>query len=110
MALGLALTQHYRTQVFRREGLQLKGIIDRLAEILGTRSPITGNPPVYHGDDGRQIEFNSMPNLGDETNTKAGPKDLLWVIDEAANFRAASALRQGLGAGPPGPASARARC
>ena len=85
LALGLALTQHYRTQVFRREGPQLKGIIDRLAEILGTRSPITGNPPVYHGDDGRQIEFNSMPNLGDETKYQGRPKDLL-VIDEAANF------------------------
>jgi hypothetical protein len=85
LALGLALTQHYRTQVFRREGPQLKGIIDRLAEILGSREQITGNPPVYRGDDDRQIEFNSMPNLGDETKYQGRPKDLL-VIDEAANF------------------------
>ena len=85
LAVGLALTQHYRSQVFRREGPQLKGITDRLAEIVGSRSHINGNPPVYRDDDDRQIEFNSMPNLGDETKYQGRPKDLL-VIDEAANF------------------------
>ncbi len=85
LAIGLALTQHYRSQVFRREGPQLKGIIDRLAEILHSRDLINGNPPVYRDDDDRQIEFNSMPNLGDETKYQGRPKDLL-VIDEAANF------------------------
>lgn len=85
LAIGLSLTQHYRTQVFRREGPQLKGIIDRLAEILGSRQQINGNPPVYRDEEDRQIEFNSMPNLGDETKYQGRPKDLL-VIDEAANF------------------------
>lgn len=85
LAIGMATTQHHRTQVFRREGPQLKGIIDRLAEILGSRQNINGNPPVYRDDADRQIEFNSMPNLGDETKYQGRPKDLL-VIDEAANF------------------------
>lgn len=85
LAIGMATTQHHRTQVFRREGPQLKGIIDRLAEILGSRQNINGNPPVYRDDNDRQIEFNSMPNLGDETKYQGRPKDLL-VIDEAANF------------------------
>lgn len=84
LAVGLALTEHYRTQVFRREGPQLTGIIDRLAEIVGSRDAINGKPAVY--DDGeRKIELNSMPNLGDETKYQGRPKDLL-VIDEAANF------------------------
>jgi hypothetical protein len=84
LAVGLALTEHYRTQVFRREGPQLTGIIDRLAEIVGSRNYINGKPAVY--DDGeRKIELNSMPNLGDETKYQGRPKDLL-VIDEAANF------------------------
>lgn len=84
LAIGLALTQHYRAQVFRREGPQLKGIIDRLRELVDPQL-VTGNPPVYRDDDDRQIEFNSMPNLGDETKYQGRPKDLL-VIDEAANF------------------------
>lgn len=84
LAVGLALTEHHRAQVFRREGPQLVGIIDRLAEIVGGRDQITGKPTVY--DDGeRKIEFNSVPNLGDETKYQGRPKDLL-VIDEAANF------------------------
>ena len=85
LAIGMATNQHHRTQMFRREGPQLKGIIDRLAEILGSRQDINGNPPVYRDDDDRQIEFNSMPNLGDETKYQGRPKDFL-VIDEAANF------------------------
>lgn len=84
LAIGLALTQHFRAQVFRREGPQLKGIIDRLKEIVDPQL-VTGNPPVYRDDGDRQIEFNSMPNLGDETKYQGRPKDLL-VIDEAANF------------------------
>lgn len=83
LAVGLALTQHHRTQVFRREGPQLKGIIDRLAELV-PRDTITGNPSVYRDGD-CQIEFNSMPNLGDELKYQGRPKDFL-VIDEAANF------------------------
>jgi hypothetical protein len=85
LAIGMATTQHHRTQMFRREGPQLKGIIDRLAEIMASRQDINGNPPVYRDNDDRQIEFNSMPNLGDETTYQGRPKDLL-VIDEAANF------------------------
>ena len=84
LAVGLALTEHHRAQIFRREGPQLVGIIDRLAEIVGSRDRITGKPTTY--DDGeRKIEFNSVPNLGDETKYQGRPKDLL-VIDEAANF------------------------
>lgn len=83
LALGMALTKHYRAQVFRREGPQLKGITDRMKE-LDDPTRVAGNPPVYH-DGERQIEFNSMPNLGDETKYQGRPKDLL-VIDEAANF------------------------
>lgn len=85
LGLGLAATEHYRTQFFRREGPQLTGVIDRLAEIVGSRDCINGKPAVYRGADDRQIEFNSMPNLGDETKYQGRPKDLL-VIDEAANF------------------------
>jgi hypothetical protein len=85
LALGKALTQHHRVQMFRREGPQLKGIIDRLRE-LDDPERVAGNPPVYK-DAARdvQIEFNSVPNLGDERKYQGRPKDLL-VIDEAANF------------------------
>lgn len=84
LALGLAVTEHHRIQFFRREGPQLTGAIDRLNEITGNPNLVTGKPAVYEDGD-RKIEFNSMPNLGDETKYQGRPKDLL-VIDEAANF------------------------
>ena len=84
LAIGLATTQHFHTQIFRREGPQLKGIVDRIAQLKG-RDSVTGNPPVYRDDSGRQIEMNSMPNAGDENKYQGRPKDLL-VLDEATNF------------------------
>lgn len=86
LAIGMAITKHHRVQMFRREGPQLTGITDRLAEIVGGSENITGKPAVYR-DPARdlKIEFGSVPNLGDETKYQGRPKDLL-VIDEAANF------------------------
>jgi hypothetical protein len=86
LAIGMALTQHHRAQMFRREGPQLVGIIDRLVEIVGSRDNVTGKPTTYiESSRDLKVEFNSVPNLGDETKYQGRPKDLL-VIDEAANF------------------------
>lgn len=87
LACGKALTQHQVVQVFRREGTELGGIIDRLEQILGHRDGLGGKPPVWRAPFGgcRLIEFGSVPNLGDERKFQGRAKDLL-VIDEAANF------------------------
>lgn len=87
LACGKALTQHQVVQIFRREGTELGGILDRMEQILGHRDGLGGKPPVWrapHGDC-RLIEFGSVPNLGDEKKYQGRAKDLL-VIDEAANF------------------------
>jgi len=87
LACGKALTQHQVVQIFRREGTELGGIIDRMEQILGHRDGLGGKPPVWRGPHGncRLIEFGSVPNLGDEKKFQGRAKDLL-VIDEAANF------------------------
>jgi len=86
LACGLALTKHTRVQMFRREGPQLLGIIDRMAEIVGHRTGLGGKPAVWDEPvPGVKVEFGSVPNLGDESKFQGRPKDLL-VIDEAANF------------------------
>lgn len=89
LAVGKALTQHTVVQMFRREGTELNGIIDRMEEVVGHRDGLGGRPPVWRtpwADKGpRLIEFGSVPNLGDERKFQGRPKDLL-VIDEAANF------------------------
>ena len=87
LACGKALTQHRRVAVFRREATQLTGIIDRFTELLGSRDGYNGAERIWRGAGPRgvQIEFGSVPNLGDETKHQGRPKDLL-VLDEAANF------------------------
>ena len=47
LAIGLALTRHRRVQIFRREGTELGGLIDRVAEILGHRNGLGGKPPIW---------------------------------------------------------------
>lgn len=87
LAIGKALTQHRRVAIFRREATQLVGVVDRLAEMLGSRDGYNGAERIWRAAGPRsvQIEFGSVPNLGDEVRHQGRPKDLL-VLDEAANF------------------------
>jgi hypothetical protein len=86
LALGKALTQHEKAIIFRREATQLTGIIGRLEEILGNRDGYNGQEKIWRNPvPGKQIEFGSVPNLGDETKYQGRPHDLI-VFDEAANF------------------------
>jgi hypothetical protein len=84
LACGLALTQHQRSLIIRREATQLTAIIDRLAELVGGRDGYNGQEKTWRMA-GRQIEFGSTPNLGDETKYQGRPHDLL-VFDEATNL------------------------
>lgn len=86
LAIGKALTQHQKSIIFRRESTQLTGIIDRFIEIVGNRDGYNGQEKIWREPlPGLQIEFGSMPNLGDETKYQGRPHDFI-VYDEAANF------------------------
>lgn len=87
LGLGLALTKHKVCQVFRREGTEMRSIIDRVAEILGHRDGLGGKPAVWRNPTPtcEVIEFGSMPHLADRTKYQGRAKDFLW-FDEAANF------------------------
>jgi len=101
LACGLALTRHRKTLMLRRVGTELLGIEDRLEELIGTKDGFNGQKKVWKRTrldyvtdaQGRtkakavkqQIEFASLPNLGDEKGFQGRPHDLI-VYDEAANF------------------------
>jgi hypothetical protein len=85
LACGKALIQHRRSMILRREATQLTGITDRLAELVGGRAGYNGHQHIWRLSEGRQIEFGSAPNLGDEARYQGRPHDLL-VFDEAASF------------------------
>lgn len=84
LACGKALRRHKNTMILRREHTQLTGVIDRLTQILGGRDGYNGQEKIWRLKN-RQIEFGSVPHLGDETKYQGRPHDFL-VFDEAANF------------------------
>jgi hypothetical protein len=84
LALGLGLTQHHMTTIFRREGVQHKGNIERLAEMLGTRDGFNSQDHIWRVD-GRIIELGSCKEPDDVEKHQGRPKDLI-VFDEICHF------------------------
>lgn len=87
LAIGKAITQHEIAAIFRREGTELTAIEDRFRKVLGSDDGYNGQKKIWRPPKvpGLQIEFGSVPNIGDETKYQGRPKDLL-VLDEASNF------------------------
>jgi hypothetical protein len=90
LACGKSLTRHRKIGIFRQNGTELTGVIDRFTDLLKTRNGYNGQQNIWRtsrADGVRiQIEFGSFPNLGDEKKYQGRPHDLL-VFDEAANMR-----------------------
>jgi len=82
---GLALEEHIVSIIYRREAPQLSGITDRLSDLLGGRDLFHGGDKVWRPGGGRQIEYGSMPNSGDEQKYQGRPHDLI-VFDEITQF------------------------
>jgi len=99
LACGKSLTQHRKVGIFRLNGTELTGVLDRITELLGGRNGYNGKDNIWRTRrvDGVpiQVEFGSFPNPDDEKKYQGRPHDLL-VFDEAANMRE-SAVRFLLG-------------
>ena len=83
LIIGKCLTQFTKAAVFRRHGPELSGILDRITTLLGSRDNYNGKDNIWRPE-GRQIEFGSIPNAGDEAKHQGRDKQLL-IIDEAVN-------------------------
>lgn len=80
LILGLSLTAHKKSIIFRRNGTELTGILDRLhGEILGNKDGFNGKDNIQRLPKGRQIEFGACPNVGDERKYQGRPHDLKCV-------------------------------
>jgi hypothetical protein len=84
LLIGLALTQHRKSIIFRREGTQLQGIYDRMAEILGTREGFNSQSKVWRWGK-RQIEFGHCKDYGSE-KAYQGRDHSLKGFDEITHF------------------------
>lgn len=86
LGLGLAITQHTRSLVVRKQFTDLDGVIDNLAGMIGTNKGIVrGNRPKYKNDD-RVIYFQGMGTSGDIDTGKQGNAFDFIYIDEGAQF------------------------
>lgn len=84
LGIGKALTRHRRIAIFRRHATEMTALVDEIAGLLGHRDGLNQVQGVWRLP-GKQIEFGSVPNLGDERKFQGRAKDFLF-IDEAANL------------------------
>jgi hypothetical protein len=84
LAIGKALTQHQKCIVVRKNGTEHVGMVDRMGDLLGTRDGWSSKDAIWRLPK-VQVEFGSVPNLGDEQKYRGRPHDLI-IYDEAAEI------------------------
>ena len=83
---GLALTQHKRSLIMRRQYTDLGALIERFREIDGSYDGFNGSPPPrLRTADGRLIDFGAAAQLGDERHWQGQAHDFLGM-DEVVHF------------------------
>lgn len=85
LIIGLALSEHMRSGIFRREYRQLQAIVDRTIEILGSRDGYNDQKKIWTLPGGRWLQFGACQHLGDERSFQGQPHDLK-AFDEIAHF------------------------
>jgi hypothetical protein len=84
LLLGLALTQHQRAIIFRREYPQLKALIDRSRELVGDYGRFNSTAGTWHIGQ-RMIELGAVQYEADVRKYQGRPHDLI-AFDELPNF------------------------
>lgn len=87
LLLGLAMTAHKRSIIFRREYSQMRELEDQSRRILaGTRASYNGQMHIWRDvPGGRVIEFGSVPYDHDVQRYQGRPHDLVG-FDEITHF------------------------
>src|SRR5579872_2443234 len=79
LLLGCALTQHWRSIIFRREYAELKGIRERADELLDDIGRFNGQQELWRVTEGQykgvRIEFGACQHEGDERKFQGRPHD-----------------------------------
>lgn len=82
---GLALTQHKRALILRREKAQTDGIVQRMTEIVGSTDGYNSQKSVWRYQD-RLIEFGGLDNPDDHQKWQGRAHDLK-AYDEVTEMR-----------------------
>lgn len=84
LIIGLSLTEHTNSILFRREGTQHKGIIRRFTEIIGNSDGFNGKDRFWRIGN-KIVDLGASPHLGDEEKHQGIPHDLV-CFDEITHF------------------------
>ncbi len=92
LGLGLALTAHRRSLIFRRINKDALKLVERVAEILGDADSYNGQVqrwkrPRQEAGTPRTIEFSGCEHEDDKQRFKGDPHDLIY-FDEGTDFLA----------------------
>lgn len=82
---GLAVEQHKRSIIFRREYPQIRGLVDEVARILGTREGYNGQDKVWKLGPDKVLEFGSVPHEDDKEKYQGRAHDFKG-FDEITAF------------------------
>jgi hypothetical protein len=85
LLLGIAIQNHWRSIVFRREFQQLKGIKDRSNELYADMGRYNGSDWIWRFKSGASIEFGACQFEGDEQKYQGRAHDLK-AFDEITHF------------------------
>jgi hypothetical protein len=86
LLIGLAVTAHRRSIIFRREAVQMRGVLDRMAQVMRTREGLNGQIGVWRLPHlGRQVEFGGVKDPGSEEKYQGIAHDLK-AFDELPQF------------------------
>lgn len=84
---GLALVEHERSVVFRRQATDLDGFWDRLLELSPTNERSDANKKRLVTTDGKLVECGHLENPGSELSWQGRPHDFIG-FDEGAQLTA----------------------
>jgi hypothetical protein len=87
LLLGLSQTEHTKSVIFRRAYTDIRGLADRLLEIIGTRDGWNGADKVLKRGK-RMLEFGALEKPGSEFTWQGRDHDLIG-FDEGAQLSAA---------------------
>ena len=82
---GLALTEHERSLILRRQNTDTTAIVERLEGILGHRDGLNNSTPKQWRLPGRLIDIGGCLHEGDKQKYKGKPHDLIG-FDEISDF------------------------
>lgn len=85
LLLGLCLTQHEHSIIFRREAVQLVGLEERMTKILGSRDGYNSQDGIWRLPEGRVMELGSVKEPGAWIKYQGRPHDLK-AFDEICHF------------------------